>query len=576
MGHAIAVMNTKGGVGKSTVVMALAETLSEFHNKNVLVIDSDSQTSISTMLMHVTRWEQLERQQKTLVDYLSKMVLGPGGEDWRHYIATGVSDLDDAQSIYLVPSHMELSLFEREISAQKLEGKLRETIRTLLSETKRMFDFIIIDCPPGLSVLTECWLRECDYFMPPTKPDYLAVRGLSILKRFRELSEETGFAKLLGVLINLKDGRISSEEDWHRKLAAEPENRLFQTAIPRRAYIQRAADFEPSKRTYIAKYPGDAGQSIKLVTAELIARIEGKPFEVPKPAPQPARPVATAAPPPQRTPQRTEPARPAIGADAPSTAQTAPAAGDAAISVAAAARPSLATPASQHATGAPVTPTPPASPAVVRPKAPPVEPSGPAQGAGVTPAAAAHTGAQTPSALRPVPPPGGSLSRAEPRTPPPVRPAEQRPAAADGPPQRRSPPPGRPTAPTAAPPAPAANGPGTAEDPLDLKSPVAPPSVARAAPAAASARATGEAPIDLTTRVGTAPPASLGAPVALPPSNDEEPLALGPAQNGHGNGTHTTTDEPARLGSLSRFRPQFGNLLGRRVDEPSRDGRDKE
>ena len=54
MGHSIAVMNTKGGVGKSTVVMALAETLSAFHRKNVLVIDSDSQTSISTMLIKAT------------------------------------------------------------------------------------------------------------------------------------------------------------------------------------------------------------------------------------------------------------------------------------------------------------------------------------------------------------------------------------------------------------------------------------------------------------------------------------------------------------------------------------------
>ena len=61
MGHSIAVMNAKGGVGKSTVVMALAETLSTFHKQNVLVIDSDSQTSISVMLMHMSRWEELER-----------------------------------------------------------------------------------------------------------------------------------------------------------------------------------------------------------------------------------------------------------------------------------------------------------------------------------------------------------------------------------------------------------------------------------------------------------------------------------------------------------------------------------
>src|SRR5450631_777403 len=76
MGQSIAVMNTKGGVGKSTVVMALAETLSAYHGKNVLVTDSDSQTSMSTMLMHVSSWERMEQQQHTLVDYLMDQVLG--------------------------------------------------------------------------------------------------------------------------------------------------------------------------------------------------------------------------------------------------------------------------------------------------------------------------------------------------------------------------------------------------------------------------------------------------------------------------------------------------------------------
>jgi len=295
MGQSIAVMNTKGGVGKSTVVMAIAETLSAYHGKNVLVIDSDSQTSISSMLMHISSWEHMERQNKTLVDYLMNMVLGPATANWKDFIASGVSDVEDSRSVYLIPSHMELSLFEREVSAQKREIDLRATVRSLLAETTRMFDVVIIDCPPGLSLLTECWLREVQYFIPPTKPDYLAVRGLSILKKFREQYSDQGFAELLGVLINLKDGRIASEEDWHAQLRADPENRCFSGHIPRRAYIQRAADFEIGKRTYIAKYPGDAGQSVRGVTLEILSRLSGKPLEAPV---APARaPVASAPPP---------------------------------------------------------------------------------------------------------------------------------------------------------------------------------------------------------------------------------------------------------------------------------------
>ena len=302
MGQSIAVMNTKGGVGKSTVVMALAETLSAYHGKNVLVIDSDSQTSMSSMLMHISSWEHMERQNRTLVDYMMNMVLGEANADWKDFVASGVSDVEDARSVYLVPSHMELSLFEREVSAQKRETELRTTVRSLLAEATRMFDVVLVDCPPGLSLLTECWLREVDFFIPPTKPDYLAVRGLAILKKFREQYADEGFAKLLGVLVNLKDGRIASEEDWHAKLLADPENRCFQGHIPRRAYIQRAADFESGKRTYIAKYPGDAGQSIRAVTQEVLSRLAGKPIAAPAPevrrpapAPQPA-PVAAVAP----------------------------------------------------------------------------------------------------------------------------------------------------------------------------------------------------------------------------------------------------------------------------------------
>ncbi len=274
MGHSIAVMNTKGGVGKSTLVMALAETLSVIHGKNVLVIDSDSQTSMSHMLMHETSWEQMERQNRTLADLLITQALGKGDAQWTDFVARGVSDVEEARSVYLIPSHMQLTLFEREVSAQRKETELRHVVRKLLDETMRMFDIVLIDCPPGLSLLTECWLREVEYFMPPIKPDYLAVRGLGILKKFREDFAAQGFADLLGIIINMKDGRIASEEKWHADLAADPENRLFQTHIPRRAYIQRAADFDLGKRTYIAKYPGDAGTSIRALTKEILQRLE--------------------------------------------------------------------------------------------------------------------------------------------------------------------------------------------------------------------------------------------------------------------------------------------------------------
>ena len=277
MGHSIAVMNTKGGVGKSTIAMAIAETAAVHHAKNVLVIDSDPQTSMSIMLMPTQRWEQLEREKKTLVHYLAQTVLGDEELDWKKYVATEVSDLDETASIFLMPSHMELSLFERAVSEANRARKLRETIKKLLEDAKSVFDLVIIDCPPGISILTEIWLREADHYLPPTKPDYLSARGLAILGRFRELYPTMRFANNLGVVINMKDKSSPADEEWHGRIASIPENRCFTAAIPRRAYIQRAADFDQSLRSYAAKYPGDAGIEMKALVVEMLERLAQPP-----------------------------------------------------------------------------------------------------------------------------------------------------------------------------------------------------------------------------------------------------------------------------------------------------------
>ncbi len=273
MGQSIAIMNTKGGVGKSTLAMAIAETASVYHNKSVLIIDSDPQTSMSVMMMPVHRWEELERDSKTLVHFLAQTVLGDEKLDWKQFVASEVSDVDEASSVYLMPSHMELSLFERAVSEANHARALRETVSELLDEARELFDLVIIDCPPGISILTEIWLREADYYLPPTKPDYLSARGLAILGRFRQLYPNMKFSKILGVVINMKDRRSPIDQEWHGRIASLQENKCFVTAIPRRAHIQRAADFNDSKRSYASKYPADAGKSLRDLVEEILERL---------------------------------------------------------------------------------------------------------------------------------------------------------------------------------------------------------------------------------------------------------------------------------------------------------------
>lgn len=285
MRNTIAVMNTKGGVGKSTIVSALAETLSCEHNKNVLVIDSDAQASVSSMLMTVADLFGLQRDGLTIVDYLVTTVLRDTPVDWADFVVRNVSDVDDARSVYLIPSDMQLTLFEREVSKESLHSTLRGTIASLLRKVRSVFDVVLIDCPPGLSVLTESWLREADFHLSPTKADYVSVCGLEVFRRFKSLNPEMGFAENLGVLVNMRDMASPVDTEYVNWLQANLENRCFETSIPRSNALQEAARFQPQQRSYGAKYPGQVGQSIRALCREVLIRLDAasRPTATPPP-----------------------------------------------------------------------------------------------------------------------------------------------------------------------------------------------------------------------------------------------------------------------------------------------------
>jgi chromosome partitioning protein len=254
MRNIITVMNTKGGVGKSTLVLALADTLSVHHGKKVLVIDSDGHASVSNMLTPHAWLEAMQAQGRTIVDYLIAAVLGAGPVNWCEFTVSGVSDVDDAHSIDLLPGGGHLTLFEREVSRCESEGRLRRTIRSFLADVRGAYDFVLIDSAPGLSVLTECWLREADYCLSPTKPDYISIRGLQFLGEFRQRDPHIGFAEWLGVVINLKDQQSPADEHfdrWLRQDARKQPRNSARTSAPTgrstRARPARTCAISPAK-----------------------------------------------------------------------------------------------------------------------------------------------------------------------------------------------------------------------------------------------------------------------------------------------------------------------------------------
>ena len=273
MRNTITVMNAKGGVGKSTLVLALAETLSAYHDKDVLVIDADAQASVSHLLMRQAELEAAQSGGRTVVDYLAGAVLKGSTASWREFVTADVSDVDDARSIALMPSDTRLTLFEREVSKGDHETRLRSIVAACLAEVGQTYDIVLIDSAPGLSVLTECFLREADFYLSPTKPDYVSTRGLKFLHGFKQRNPELGFADSLGVIINIKDQHSPEDEHFDRWLRQDPEHRCFHQSIPQVTPLQATGCVSPRARSYLAKYPGDTGIHLRDLTLELLSRL---------------------------------------------------------------------------------------------------------------------------------------------------------------------------------------------------------------------------------------------------------------------------------------------------------------
>ena len=274
MRNTIAMMNTKGGVGKSTLVLGISETLSSQFGKNVLVIDTDAQASVSLMLMTAGNLNQLQIDGLTIVDFLVTNVLKDQPVDWSRFAVAGVSDVDEARTVYLIPSDIQLTLFEREVAREKLLSRMRLAVGALLTSVRGVFDLVLIDCPPGLSVLTESWLREADFYISPTKPDHICVYALEVFNHFKGLNPEMGFAENLGVLINMQDIRSKADAEHQRKLMDNIDNRCFSQVVPRTSALQHAGHFRPSERLYDSKYPGDSGAALRNLCVELLDRLD--------------------------------------------------------------------------------------------------------------------------------------------------------------------------------------------------------------------------------------------------------------------------------------------------------------
>ena len=206
MRNSIAVMNTKGGVGKSTLVLALAETLVGLPRQERA---RDRQRRAGERVQHADDGVEPVQAAERRRDHRRLSARDRAqGRDGR------MAEVHRAQRLRRRRRAHRLSCCRATCSSRCSSARCRRractracatVIAELLAGVRKVFDIVLIDCPPGLSVLTESWLREADFHVSPTKADYVSVCGLEVFRRFKALNPEMGFAENLGVIVNMKE-----------------------------------------------------------------------------------------------------------------------------------------------------------------------------------------------------------------------------------------------------------------------------------------------------------------------------------------------------------------------------------
>lgn len=279
----ISIINMKGGVGKSTTSVGLAETLALHHRARVLLIDLDPQTNASIMLAGPERWSSLRDDERTLDFYFEAYALQLQPKPFRSLVERKVTDLKGAPDVALCAAAPELRGIERDmIEAFVKRGFHIDAIQKWICErfaqgfrtVQNDFDYIVVDCPPGISLFAEAALIAADAIVVPTIPDYVSRLGLITFRKraLKLINEKRGGQASLFVLAT----KYEQEMALHRSEAALLKDNLgasmFDVRIPQLQDIARAAEWSDTPRTFEQKY-GKAADIVKGLGEEFLAKV---------------------------------------------------------------------------------------------------------------------------------------------------------------------------------------------------------------------------------------------------------------------------------------------------------------
>lgn len=238
MGKVLAVTNQKGGVGKTTTTINLSAALAELGYK-VLLVDSDPQGNATSGLGFVK--DDIEKcVYNGLIDEVSlKELLLP----------------TNMENLFLLPSTIRLAGAELELTS--VFGR-EYRLRSLLEPARDDYDFIFIDCPPSLGLLTINALTVADSFIVPIQSEFYALEGVAQLMNTVELVKKifNPTIKLEGVVMTMYDARTNLSLQVESEVRKYFENKVYDTVIRRNVRLSEAPSYGQSILQYDRKSKG--------------------------------------------------------------------------------------------------------------------------------------------------------------------------------------------------------------------------------------------------------------------------------------------------------------------------------
>lgn len=253
MSEIIAVLNQKGGVGKTTTTVNLATYLAKM-NKSVLIVDADPQGNATGGL-------GIDKQAEVTT---YQVLLGLAQPE------LAIRETSQA-GVMIMPANTNLAAAETELMNQVgRETKLKDVLSGL------QFDYILIDCPPALSLLTINSLVAANWLLVPVQAEYYAMEGLGqLMEVFQRIKQTMNPAlNLLGVLITMYDKRTSLSEQVSGELQKYFGNSMFVTKIPRNVRLAEAPSYGKTIHEHDKWSKG--ARAYKQFAKEVLKRVQDK------------------------------------------------------------------------------------------------------------------------------------------------------------------------------------------------------------------------------------------------------------------------------------------------------------